>query len=129
MKKNNVLSYLFFGVLTVCVNTIAYFIFAHILKFSTVISTIISWFLAATFAFVTNKAWVFESKSWDKYTLLKEATKFYLCRLVTGVLDVAIMFVFVDLLFWNDMLVKVLSNVVVIVLNYIASKFVIFTDK
>lgn len=128
MKENNILSYLFFGALTVGVNMLTYFICAHILNFSTVGSTIISWFIAATFAFVTNKIWVFKSKSWDKKVFLKEATSFYLCRILTGILDVAIMFIFVDLLFWNDIIVKLFSNAIVIILNYIASKFVIFND-
>lgn len=128
MKENNILSYLFFGALTVGVNMLTYFIFAHILNFSTVDSTIISWFIAATFAFITNKIWVFKSKSWNKTVFLKEATSFYLCRILTGILDVVIMFIFVDLLFWNDIIVKLFSNAIVIILNYIASKFVIFND-
>ena len=92
----------------------------------TVISTVIAWIVAVIFAYVTNKLWVFESKSCEKQVLAKEILAFFVCRILTGVLDIVIMAVFVDILHFNDMVTKIVSNVVVIILNYIASKFFIF---
>ena len=125
-KSKSVISYLFFGVCTTLINLITYYLCAHILNLSTVISTVAAWIIAVVFAYITNKIWVFECKSWEKRVLLKEITSFFTCRLLTGLLDIIIMAVCVDVLHFNDMIIKIVSNVLVIVLNYIASKLVIF---
>ncbi len=78
------------------------------------------------FAYVTNKLWVFESRSWEWKVLRKEVVSFAGCRLATGIMDLAIMYFFVDMMAWPAMLMKILSNVLVIVLNYVFSKLVIF---
>lgn len=124
----DVLAYIFFGVCTTVVNIVAYWIVAHLLNGSTTGSTIIAWIVAVLFAYVTNRKWVFQSSSTGYYCILKEMMTFFLCRLTTGLLDVACMYVFVDLLQWNDMVVKCLSNLAVIVLNYVASKLIIFNN-
>ncbi len=84
--------------------------------------------MSVLFAFATNKIWVFESKSQGR-ELLQEMILFFSLRLLTGILDVIIMYVSVELLNWNDMMMKVLVNVLVIVLNYGASRLVIFKDR
>lgn len=84
--------------------------------------------MSVLFAFATNKIWVFESKSQGR-ELLQEMISFFSLRLLTGILDVIIMYVSVELLNWNDMMMKVLVNVLVIVLNYGASRLVIFKDR
>ena len=89
-------------------------------------STIIAWVIAVAFAFITNKLWVFDSKKFNARTLMYEVPAFFVCRLATGVLDVAIMYLAVDLLAWHSLTWKLISNVLVIVMNYLASKFVIF---
>ncbi len=129
LKNRCVLAYLFFGVCTTVVNIVAYYICAHPLKFSTGVSTVIAWLLAVIFAFLTNKSWVFGSKSWEKKVLLRELISFFSCRLATGVLDLFIMLVTVDMLRWNDVAMKVISNLIVIVLNYVASKLIIFRKR
>ncbi len=128
-KYESIISYGFFGVLTTLVNIISYYAFSHLLHFSTVTSTVYAWIFAVTFALITNKIWVFKSKKWDKKTLIKETISFFTCRFLTGVLDVVLMYVFVDILNFNDVIIKTLSNILVIVLNYVASKLIIFNNK
>lgn len=122
----NIIAYLFFGVCTTIVNIVTYLVCARIFLLTTVISTIIAWLISVTFAFVTNKAWVFDSRLWKKNIIIREIISFFLCRLGTGILDLLIMFVSVDIMKLEDITMKVISNVLVIILNYIASKFVIF---
>ena len=128
-KYKEVILYIFFGGCTTLVNIVVYYLCAHPLNMLTTMSTIISWILSVTFAYVTNKIWVFESNVDNKHDLLKEIVSFYGCRLSTGILDLIIMIVFVDILMFNDLIIKILSNILVIVLNYVASKLYIFKKK
>lgn len=128
-KYEEIILYGFFGVCTTLVNILVYYIFSHIFNLGTIISTVIAWILSVLFAFVTNKIWVFKSKSWQKDIFIKEAISFFSCRLLTGLLDIGIMYIFVDILKFNDIIIKVISNIIVIIINYIASKLVIFSKK
>ncbi len=125
-KYKGILMYLIFGVLTTIINLVSYYICYDILEMANVLSTCLAWLLAVIFAFITNKQFVFESQSYEGKVVLSELRDFFLCRVATGLLDVVIMFVAVDMLCWNAMIWKVISNVLVIVLNYIASKLIIF---
>ena len=125
-KYKSVLMYLFFGVCTTGMNVVSYWLFYTFLSFSNVVSTILSWVISVLFAYITNKLWVFESRSFDKQVLLQEIPTFFGARLLSGVIDLGIMFVFVDILFFPAMIVKIISNVFVVIFNYIASKLVIF---
>ncbi len=125
-KYKSLILYGIFGIATTLVNIIAYFICAKVFNLSVVVSTCIAWFIAVIFAFVTNKIWVFESKKNKFKDVSKGILSFFSCRILTGLLDLLIMYVFVDKLHFNDLLFKVLSNVIVIVLNYVASKLIIF---
>ena len=118
--------YIFFGGLTTLVNIIVYFICYDVSGLSNVLSTIIAWILSVIFAFITNKFYVFESKSG---AIFYEIFTFFGCRLGTGVLDVGIMYLAVDIFNWSALLMKIISNVIVIVLNYILSKVIIFKQK
>lgn len=126
IKYKSLISYAFFGVCTTVINLIAYYLCSHILNFTTVVSTVIAWIVAVIFAYITNKLWVFECKSLEKNVLIKEISSFFACRVMTGILDIVIMAIFVDMLLFNDMIIKIVSNVLVIILNYVASKFLIF---
>ncbi len=125
-KYKDVIPYILFGVLTTLVNIIVYWIFAHPLHLHVMISTIVAWVASVLFAYITNRIWVFHSTATTSVAILKEVIAFFSCRLATGVLDWVCMYVFVDLLAWNDLLVKCGANVLVIVLNYVASKVLIF---
>lgn len=127
--KNNVIPYLFFGVCTTLVNVATYWVAAHLLQLSVMPSTIIAWILAVLFAYFTNRKWVFHSQSASYQAVLHELFLFFACRLATGVVDWACMFVFVDLLAWNDVIIKFAANVLVIILNYFASRLIVFKKE
>ena len=118
--------YLFFGALTTAVNIISYYASYNIFKISNVTSTILAWTLAVLFAFVTNRIFVFESKAKGFKEIIRELLAFFICRLLTGAMDVLIMWISVDIMNWNSMLWKIISNVLVVVLNFLASKLFIF---
>ena len=117
--------YLLFGGLTTLVNIISFY-FLDIAGFSTAFSTAIAWIISVVFAFVTNKLYVFEI---SEKKLLKQMLSFFACRIFTGVIDLLIMLIFVDLIHFNSMFIKICSNVIVIVLNYIFIKFLIFKKE
>jgi putative flippase GtrA len=121
--------YIIFGALTTAVNYLFYYIFAHPLGISVVWSNIAAWALSVLFAFVTNKLLVFGSASLRPAVVLGELAAFVACRLFSGALDTGIMVLFVDALGFNDLVIKLLSNVAVIIINYVFSKFFIFAGK
>lgn len=125
-KYKSFIMYAIFGVCTTLLNWASYYLFYNIAGIPNVPSTIIAWVLAVAFAFITNKLWVFESRSFEKKILLHEIWTFTAARLATGILDVGIMYLTVDVLGWNSTLWKLLSNIVVIILNYVLSKLVVF---
>lgn len=118
-----------FGVLTTIVNLVAYNLCYYKVELNNTLSNIIAWIFAVAFAYITNKIWVFESKSWNMSVLRREITAFISCRLATGIMDLIIMYVCVDVLGWHAMLMKLASNVLVIILNYIFSKLIIFKKR
>ena len=122
----SIVAYIVFGILTTLTNLASYYLAYNILAINNVFSTIIAWITAVSFAFITNKLWVFDSKNFDARTLFHEVPAFFICRFATGVLDVAVMYLAVDLLAWHSLTWKLISNMLVIVINYVASKLVIF---
>jgi putative flippase GtrA len=128
-KYKSFIMYGIFGVLTTIVNLVAYNLCYNRFGMSNTISNILAWIAAVSFAYFTNKLWVFESKSWKWRVLKREVTAFVSCRLATGIMDIIIIFICVDIMGWHAMLMKVLSNILVIILNYIFSKLVIFKQK
>ena len=125
-QHKQIILYLFFGVCTTAINTVSYAIVYDYLHITNIVSTIIAWFVAVVFAFFTNKIYVFESKRITFSEKLREFTSFFGCRILTGVLDVVIMAVAVDYLKWNSLIWKLISNIIVTIVNFVASKFVIF---
>lgn len=121
-----IISYLFFGVCTTLVNFIIYFACTKIFDVNYLLSNAVSWIGAVAFAYVTNRIWVFQSKTKGIHAIFKEMTTFVSCRIVSGILDMLIMFVGVDLLGISDGITKFATQVVVVVLNYIFSKLIIF---
>lgn len=128
-KYHDLIPYGVFGILTTIVNIISYWILAHPLKLAVLLSTILAWILAVLFAYITNRKWVFHSEAVGTTAILKEMASFFTCRLLTGFVDWGSMFIFVDMLHFNDMAVKTIANIIVIILNYIASKFLIFKKE
>ena len=125
-KYWDILSYLFFGVLTTAVNYLVYLPCYHLLGISGSVSNVIAWVVAVAFAYLTNKPWVFKSHDWSRATVIPELTKFVGCRVGSGALETGIIFLTVDLLCWNGNAMKLLTSVLVVILNYIGSKLLVF---
>ena len=121
------LAYLFFGGLATLLNIVLALVFRW-MGMPTTWNTLLDNVVCILFAYCTNRIWVFRSHS-KGMDALREFASFIGCRLGTLVMDVAIMYVCVDLLGWNSMIIKVLSNVLVIIVNYVASKLVIFRKR
>ena len=128
-KYQDKILYLVFGALTTAVNTGVFWLCAHPLGMPVLPSTMIAWFLAVLFAYLTNRKWVFHSEASTQKEYTREILSFFLCRLGTGVLDWVLMDLLVDQLHLNDLAVKVSVNILVIILNYVASKLLIFRKK
>lgn len=129
--RNNwsVISYLFFGGLTTLVNFVVYFPLYNWASFSAILSNAIAWIVAVVFAFLTNKPFVFKSNDWSRNTVCRELTAFVACRIGSGVLETLIMFVTVDILSLNGNITKIAVSILVVILNYIGSKFLVFKQK
>lgn len=121
--------YVFFGVCTTIINIAAYTLCARVFGMGTVSANVTAWIAAVAAAYITNKIWVFESRAWTTKAVIYEIVTFAACRATTGAMDVAIMYVSVDLLGFQDIMMKVISNALVIVLNFLFSKLVIFKRK
>ena len=128
-KYEDVLSYLFFGVLTTGVNYLIYLPCYNVLHLSAAVSNGVAWVGAVAFAYLTNKPFVFKSYDWSVKTVLPELAAFVGCRLGSGLLETAILFLTVDCLTWNGNIMKLVTSVLVIVLNYIGSKLLVFRRK
>ncbi len=129
LRLKSVWAYIFFGVCTTAVNVVSYWLCSKVLGILNIPAVIIAWLVAVTFAFFTNKLWVFGSKSMCKQILLYELWTFYTCRLFTGVVDIVIMYIAVDLMARDAVLWKALADFIIIVVNFIASKYIIFIRK
>lgn len=122
------LLYLFFGGCTTLVNIISFFVLRK-LKISIYISNIIAWFISVVFAFITNKLFVFESRGKSLKETFKEGVSFFLFRVVSLLFDMGIMYILIDLLSSNEMISKIISNIFVIIINYVFSKLFIFSSN
>lgn len=127
--RKQIVLYLFFGVCTTAINTVCYWLLYDVLSLSNITCTVAAWLAAVIFAFITNKLFVFESKCASPQDRMNEVISFFGCRLLTGLLDVIIMAVAVDILRWNGVIWKLVSNIIVTVINYAASKYLIFKDS
>lgn len=125
-KHWDIVSYLFFGVLTTVVNYLVYLPVYNLLHLSASVSNAIAWVVAVAFAYLTNKPFVFKSHDWSRQTVIPELSKFVSCRLASGVMETVILLITVDLLHWNGNIWKLVTSVLVVVLNYIASKLLVF---
>ena len=127
--------YLVFGVLTTLVNIVVsaftyYIVFKNLseeikVNLSTIIAIIAAWI----FAYITNKLYVFESKTSNFKELMQEIVSFVGCRATTAVVEIGLMNLLVTVLHFNYMLMKIIVNIIIIILNYIFSKLIIFRNK
>ena len=134
-KHKEAILYILFGGATTAINIFVYFVATAWFSLPTTGSNIIAWILSVIFAFITNKLFVFESKSWAPRIAIKESVAFFVSRLLSGVLDVGL-FELLLLLGLNHaffgsegFVAKILVNIVVIAVNYILSKLIIFRKQ
>lgn len=120
------ITYLIFGVLTTVVNYIVYIPCYNLIGMSASTSNIIAWAVAVAFAFLTNKPFVFHSHDWSFGVVIPELTKFVGTRIGSGALETVIIFLTVDIGGMNGNVWKLLTSVIVVILNYIGSKLLVF---
>lgn len=121
--------YLFFGILSTIVNLGTYLISTRVFEINYLLSNIIAWIFAVLFAYITNKFFVFEVKNMEINFLMKEFFSFVNCRIVSGITEIVLIYLMVEILFINDFIVKIITNIIVVVLNFIFSKLIIFKKK
>ncbi|MDO4939014.1 MAG: GtrA family protein [Lachnospiraceae bacterium] len=129
VKYKHIICYLFFGLITTVVNIGTYWLCYDILHIPNLISNVIAWITAVIVSFVTSKIWVFRSKTWTADIVIPEIIKFGGARLLTLLIDEVIMGVGVDLLHFNGLIMKLVSGVVVVILNYLFSRIWVFRKK
>ena len=115
--------YVVFGAFTTLVNIVSYFFFENVLGINYLISNVLAWFFSVLFAYVTNRIWVFESKSKN---ILKEMSLFFGGRIFSGAVDTGLMYLFIDILAIGDFISKIIIQIIVIILNYVFSKLIVF---
>ncbi len=129
-KYKEIIHYLFFGGCTTIVNFIFYYIPSNLLGINAIISNIIAWLVSVLFAYTTNKLFVFESKTKTLKEIMKEMCSFILARVFTGALcDVGTFALMINVLHINDIISKITTQIMVVILNYLFSKLIIFRKK
>lgn len=125
-KHYDILVYLVFGVLTTVVNYVVYLPCYNLLHLSAAGSNVLAWAVAVAFAYLTNKPFVFHSHDWSAKTVIPELAKFVGSRIGSGGLETLIIFLTVDCLSWNGNVMKLMTSVLVVIINYVASKLLVF---
>lgn len=123
-----IISFTFWGILTTALNVILYYFFRYI-KLSVQISTVLAWFLCVLFAFITNKKYVFKGTSTSAKAFVREIVYFYGSRLFSGIADVLIMSLFVNIIGFNEVFSKITDEILVSAFNFLFSFLVIFKEK
>lgn len=126
LRYYDLIMYLVFGVMTTAVNYLVYLPCYNLFGLSASVSNMISWVVSVAFAFLTNKPFVFRSHDWSAKVVWPELVKFVGCRVGSGVMETVILFVTVDTLRWNGNIWKLVTSVLVVVVNYVGSKLLVF---
>ena len=129
VKYRELITYLVFGVLTTVVNYLIYLPCYNLWGLNASVSNVIAWVVAEAFAFVTNKPFVFRISDWSVKVVVPELCKFVATRIGSGALETAILFLSVDLVGMNGNVWKLLTSVLVVVLNYVGSKLLVFKKQ
>jgi putative flippase GtrA len=125
-KHAEVLLYLVFGFLTTVVNFLVYFPLHNGTTMLAAFANVIAWCAAVIFAFLTNKPFVFKSKDWSQRTVFAEAGKFIAARLGSLVIETGIIYLAVDVMRLDGNFIKIITSIIVVILNYLASKLLVF---
>ncbi|NLI91194.1 MAG: GtrA family protein [Peptococcaceae bacterium] len=125
-EKNEITNYIFFGIITTFVNIVCYTFLTKLLAFDFKTATTLAWLLSVSFAFITNKRYVFKSREKEFLILCKEFGTFLLSRMISYGLDIISMIFLVEIMGFDDLVSKMTANVLVIIFNYLASKLIVF---
>lgn len=128
-KYQEVIAYLFWGVMTTAVNVLIFAGLHIFMNMNYMINNFIAWFISVLFAYITNKAYVFHSPSKSFISDLKEMCSFFGGRIATLVVEWILLWIGITLMHQNQILVKILENIVVIILNYFWSKWAVFKNS
>ena len=123
------ITYIIFGVLTTAVNYVTYYLLYKFTALDAIIYNTIAWAVSVVFAFITNKLFVFESKSWKIQTVLLEFFPFVGARILSLLIEEAFLLLTVNVMGIHELIAKIIISVVVVIVNYFASKFLIFRNK
>ena len=129
LKYYDLIVYLIFGVLTTVINYLVYLPCYHFFSLRSAVSNMIAWIAAVAFAYLTNKPFVFRSHDWSAKTVIPELMKFVGTRVGSGGVETLILFVTVDILGMDGIIWKLLTSVLVVILNYVGSKLMVFRNK
>lgn len=124
-KYKEIINYLIAGVLTTVVSILSYELFKNIFNIHYIISNVLSWIIAVTFAYIVNSKYVFESNKKDKQKI-KEFVSFVSCRILSLLIETLSMYLMVDIIKTNSDIAKIIAQFIVLVLNYLFSKFFTF---
>lgn len=122
----SIISYLFFGGLTTAINIVVFTGLNQFANLNYQIANMIAWLLSVLFAYITNKLWVFNSKTHTNTELIHEIGNFFLFRGLSLILDILIMWLGISVLKSNPLIVKIIDNVIIVLANYVFSKLFIF---
>lgn len=129
LLNKETISYIFFGILTTLVNYAVFYVFYHFTNIDTLIYNTLAWIISVLFAFITNKLFVFSSKSFAFDRVLKEFVTFVTARLLSLFFETVFMAVTIKFLHMNELLSKIICSIFVVIFNYFASKFLIFNKN
>ena len=128
-QGKEIISYIFFGALTTLVSIGSFALFDVVMGIDPLIANVFSWILAVLFAYATNRRWVFDSHAKGARATLREMGSFFAGRLLTLGIEELILLVFITWLGWNDLIVKVAAQLIVLISNYLISKFIVFRTR
>lgn len=132
-KYKHIVAYLFWGVVTTVINLAVFQILSSGIHWNYQLANVIAWFVSVLVAYFTNKVWVFGSHYTTVSDFLVEMLRFFFYRALTLVIDIVITFIGISVLGFKDpmgqFIVKVIDNVIVIITNYVFSKWLIFKDN
>ena len=128
-RNKEVLLYLFFGGLAFVVSMVTFALFNMAMRINELTANVLSWFITVLFAFCTNRVWVFQAPTESAAKFMEQMGAFYAGRVITLLVEEAILFVFITRLGCSSMGVKFVAQIIVIVLNYFLSKLLVFKKK
>jgi putative flippase GtrA len=129
MLNIEMINYLIFGILTTLINIGLFWIMVSWFDLNYQLATVFAWVLSVAFAYITNKRYVFDSKSFARSDIAKELGQFYFFRMISLLLDMVLMYLLVELVHAGEIYAKIVANLVVILFNYVASKWFIFVNQ